>query len=135
MTYPVRKIVLVIDDDEDDRFMINEALLQLNADLHIGCASGGSEALQLLQELHELDKLPSLIIVDYNMPVMDGRQTLDRIRSVPEFRNIPIVFYTTARSGQTKQVAEMLDANMYSKADNLSEVKEQLAGMLRYAGI
>jgi len=132
MTYP-RKIVLVIDDDDDDRLMINEALNELNPDLHVGSAASGTEALALLKELQDLGKLPSLIIVDYNMPVMDGKETMNQIRQIPAFKDIPIVIYTTSRSEQTRKVAEMLNTDMVSKAATLNEVKQQVARMLEYA--
>ncbi|MFC5411867.1 response regulator [Larkinella bovis] len=81
-------LVFIVDDDEDDRFMLWQAF-QKN---HPGCLlftfSDGQEMLDHLTEYYDL---PDLIVLDLNMPVMDGVTTLKRLKRSSRFSNIPTV--------------------------------------------
>jgi len=67
--------VLIIDDDENSRSMAQYCLFQLNCDCDI--VSGGDEALRLVRQSHY-----DLIIIDWNMPKMSGRETLQNIETL-----------------------------------------------------
>jgi CheY-like chemotaxis protein len=67
------RTVLLIDDDHDDLEMLQEALKSIDADHTIVEAHNGIEGLEKLQELAAAETLPCLIVLDINMPKMDGR--------------------------------------------------------------
>jgi CheY-like chemotaxis protein len=94
-------IILMADDDEDDRYLARDAFEanRLNNDLYF--VKDGIELLEYLR--HEgafIDPKtaprPGLILLDLNMPRMDGREALKIIKSDPDLRKIPTVILTTS---------------------------------------
>ena len=77
--------VLLVDDDADVRAMLGDFLTQHGFVVH--CARDGRHALQVLAKI----EAPDLILLDYNMPVMNGSQFLARKRWTPRLRGIPVV--------------------------------------------
>ena len=93
--------ILLADDDEDDRFMAREALEEAKLVNDLYTVEDGEE---LLDYLHQRGKYadptdaprPGLILLDLNMPKVDGRQALEEIKADPDLRRIPIVVLTTS---------------------------------------
>ncbi len=97
--------ILLAEDDPDDQYLISEALDEnrLNARLYI--VSDGEELLDYLNrrgKYQEREKwpMPSLILLDLNMPRKDGREALSEIKAIPALRHIPIVALTTSQAEQ-----------------------------------
>jgi CheY-like chemotaxis protein len=93
------KRILVVDDDSSMRFLLK--MLFESAGYQVVEAHHGAAALERLKEAH-----PALVVTDLMMPVMDGNQLIERLRSDPETQSIPILA-TTARLAD---VAEHADA-------------------------
>ena len=95
--------ILMAEDDPDDRLLTQEALdeSRLVNDLHFV-----EDGLELLDYLHQRGAYavpqsaprPGLILLDLNMPRMDGREALAEIKSDPDLRRIPIVVLTTSKA-------------------------------------
>ncbi len=95
--------ILVAEDDEDDRLLMEEALEEnrLANDLHF--VGDGEELMDYLQHRGQYSDTiqaprPSLILLDLNMPRKDGREALREIKADPELRQIPIVVLTTSKA-------------------------------------
>ncbi|WP_271254853.1 response regulator [Pseudanabaena sp. Chao 1811] len=95
--------ILVAEDDEDDRMLMQDALEEnrLANDLHFVC--DGEELMDYLQhrgQYHDpkTSPRPSLILLDLNMPRKDGREALKEIKSDPALRQIPVVVLTTSKA-------------------------------------
>lgn len=92
--------ILLADDDEDDRMMAREALAEARVRNPLVCVNDGVELLDYLLGTgpHEgcQPRLPGLILLDLNMPRIDGREALETIKSHPTLRRIPIVILTTS---------------------------------------
>jgi CheY-like chemotaxis protein len=84
--------VIVAEDDPDDQFLIQEALKETGLRAQVTCVEDGEA---LLERLRHGDR-PDLILLDLNMPRMDGRQTLRVLKQEPEFQNIPVFVFTTS---------------------------------------
>lgn len=82
--------ILVVDDDDDVRESV--ALLLRAEDYDVLTAGDGRDALALLAKIGR----PSLVLLDWMMPGMDGRLVLDIIRADERFADIPIVLFTAA---------------------------------------
>ena len=95
--------ILIADDDEDDRDMIRDALKESRLLNNLNCVNDGEE---LMDDLHHRGKfedqiknpLPGLILLDLNMPRMDGREALREIKTDPRLRQIPVVVLTTSQA-------------------------------------
>ena len=92
------KIVLLIDDDEDDLQMLEEALNIIDGEHKTIQANNGLEGLKVLEDLQNENSLPCLIVLDINMPKMDGKQTFIAIKSIKKLASIPIVIFSTSTS-------------------------------------
>ena len=94
--------ILMADDDPDDRMMMKEALEEINFSHAFRFVEDGEE---LLDYLHGRGKFmrenvltPSLILLDLNMPKVDGREALSRIKSHANFKRIPVIVLTTSHA-------------------------------------
>lgn len=90
---PKKSIVLMADDDLDDCMLAKEAFGEAASNGMLHCVEDG---IKLMDHLLNANRLPSLILLDLNMPKKDGRQALREIKSVRALRHIPIVIFTTS---------------------------------------
>ena len=90
--------ILVVDDDDADALMISEALEGANPQATVERVSDGREALDYLRREGRFADAhrPDLILLDLNMPRMDGRETLAAIKTDEHLKAIPVVILTTS---------------------------------------
>ncbi|MDG4787361.1 response regulator [Micromonospora sp. WMMD1102] len=110
---PVR--ILVVDDDPGDVLMIEEALADSEVPKSIDVVGDGEEAMEFLlrEGRHREASRPDMILLDLNMPRMDGRQVLDKVKSDDNLRTIPIVVLTTSNADTDILGSYNLRANAY----------------------
>ena len=87
------KKILYADDDLDDKTWVSEANKFLNYLLDIDFVENGREVFEWLERFKDH---PSLIVLDLNMPELDGRQTLQKLKSSEKYKDIPVVIVTTS---------------------------------------
>ena len=92
------KSILHIDDDADDREMLELAFQKIQPDVQFHAAPNGMEGLVFLQNAKAAGELPCLVVLDINMPVLDGRRTLDKIRHDPDLNTLPVVIFTSSQN-------------------------------------
>ncbi|MGZ5247083.1 MAG: response regulator [Flavitalea sp.] len=116
--------IVLIDDDEDDRYIFQEGFK------HAGCKNdfiefeNGGKFLDYLATAAG-KKLPSLIILDLNMPVMDGKEVLRKVKSNPLWTHIPVIVFTTSKMKADREVIYELGANCFiSKPGIYNELME-----------
>lgn len=124
--------ILIVDDDADDAEMFQEALHAVDTSIHCIFSEDGAAALKLLESSSH-EKLPDLIVLDMNMPRMDGRQCLQIIKSSRLLTDIPvIVFSTSKREEDIAQARRMGAMNFITKPSKFAELisiaKEILEG-------
>jgi CheY-like chemotaxis protein len=115
--------ILYAEDDLDDLFMIRQAFEQFDGTTQILHASNGFEALEQLNKAKAERQLPCLIILDINMPGMNGREALIRIRQSEDFKNIPVVLFTTSSSEMDKAFARKWNSEFITKPLVFSELE------------
>ena len=110
---PVR--ILVVDDDPGDVLMIEEALADSDVDKVIDVVADGQEAMEFLRRegRHAEAQRPDVILLDLNMPRMDGRQVLGEVKGDESLRTIPIVVLTTSNADTAVVSSYTLQANAY----------------------
>ncbi|MEO3777739.1 response regulator [Micromonospora sp. B11E3] len=110
---PVR--ILVVDDDSGDVLMIEEALADSDIDKVIDVVGDGQEAMEFLHRRgrHTDAQRPDVILLDLNMPRMDGRQVLGEVKQDEDLRTIPIVVLTTSNADTDIVGSYTLQANAY----------------------
>jgi CheY-like chemotaxis protein len=116
------KLILYADDDTDDKLWVSEACKAINCGLKIQFVENGKQALDYLRQIPTADKLPSLIVLDLNMPELDGRQTLKQLKMTPEYQSIPVAIVTTSSNKMDKEICTRLGASVYlTKPDTHDE--------------
>jgi CheY-like chemotaxis protein len=96
--YEYPKLILHIDDDQDDRYLVRQAINSIDPSIILREAQDGKKAIDFLQQAKLFGDLPSLIILDINMPVMNGYDTFKEISKDEELSLIPIVIFTTSHN-------------------------------------
>jgi CheY-like chemotaxis protein len=111
-------VILMADDDEDDRMLTAEALEESRLSNQIHFVENGEEAMDYLHRRGKysdpmLSPRPGLILLDLNMPKKDGRETLREIKADPNLRRIPVVVLTTSKAECDVYRSYDLGANTY----------------------
>jgi CheY-like chemotaxis protein len=88
--------ILLVDDDAEDCLIIQGAFEDLGYTSLIHFEGDGEKAIDYLQHCLQEGALPSLIILDLNMPRMNGRQTLSYLKSNEAFAAIPVIIFSTS---------------------------------------
>jgi two-component system, chemotaxis family, response regulator Rcp1 len=91
--------ILLVDDNEGDILLTREALEEARIINKISIAYDGIEAISFLKSLPSFDtSMPDLILLDINLPKMDGTEVLAIIKSDPDLKRIPVIMLTTSSS-------------------------------------
>ncbi len=107
--------VLLVEDNEDDVELTLEALEESKVKMNVHVVSDGSAAMRFLLNEAEFGETPrpDLILLDLNLPIMDGREVLKEIREHPDLTDIPVVVLTTSQSDEDILGMYKLHANCY----------------------
>jgi CheY-like chemotaxis protein len=124
--------ILWADDDTDDLMLMRQVLQELGDNYNIKEVHNGKEALDYLLEGKDSQSLPSLIILDMNMPVMDGKETLARLKKDDALREIPVVFFTTSNSQMDKLYCKHQGVEMITKPPQYANLKDAVQKLLKY---
>ncbi|WP_080239360.1 response regulator [Spirosoma rigui] len=116
-TQPKPIHILLVDDDEDDRYLTREAFHQHYPKSRISFAEDGEDLLDFLnyrgRYVGAVHTLPELILLDLNMPRKDGREVLREIKADDQFRHIPIVVLTTSDAKDDIETSYYNGANSF----------------------
>lgn len=93
---PPKNIVVYADDDPDDIQLVLDSFSRYSTNVEVLTFRDGLQALSYLQNISGIDLLPCLIILDINMPRLDGKETLIRLRQIDVFAETPVVMFTTS---------------------------------------
>jgi two-component system response regulator len=96
-------VILMAEDDPDDRFLSNEALNEARLANDLRFVEDGEELIDYLRQRGKYGNpaespRPGLILLDLNMPKKDGREALAEIKAEPDLRSIPVVVLTTSKA-------------------------------------
>jgi CheY-like chemotaxis protein len=108
--------ILLVDDDPDCRLLVRDAIADSKVSNQVYEVKNGMEALEFLSQSGAFANAPrpGLIFLDIEMPGMDGQECLRRIRSNPDFKDIPIVMMTGVSDEAEMQRAAANGANSYT---------------------
>jgi CheY-like chemotaxis protein len=106
----MEKVILVVDDDADDRDLFRDALYETDKAAAYLSAGNGQEAFELLSQSDHI--IPDFIFLDLNMPRMDGRQCLIRLRTMPRLNKVPIIIFTTLKPDDNGEEFRKLGADL-----------------------
>ena len=114
--------LLLVEDNPADVFLMESALELSGVPVHLTVARDGLDALEQMRAASEMGVLPNLILLDLNMPRMNGFEVLTALRADPSLAHLPVVVFTTSQAPADVKRAYALQANSYlSKPTHLDE--------------
>ena len=121
------KSILLVDDDRDDIYFFSKALEASEVDAQLITAGDGLEALDRL-EIYT----PDVILLDLNMPKMNGSTFLKTVKKMRHLKHIPVIIYTAEVSVFEKEELTKLGAYaIFKKPENFTKTVETIQELLR----
>ena len=110
-----RNIVLYADDDIDDLELVISSFEQYSNNVEVITFRDGTEILEYLNKRTSLDPTPCLIILDINMPLLNGKEALVKIRNMPGYESVPVVLFSTSSQPSDGTFAKKYNAGFMTK--------------------
>lgn len=118
-----RRLILMAEDDDDDHMIVEKALKEAGLSVSLVRVRDGEELMEYLQKRRSPAHLPSLILLDLNMPRKDGREALREIKSDLDFCRIPVVVLTTSSAEQdVDRMYELGVSSFIRKPENYEDL-------------
>lgn len=111
---------------------MKEILTRNNRPYDIVEVRNGQEALAFLSESKAQAHLPCLIILDINMPVMDGKETLSILKRTEGYKEIPVVVFTTSNSELDKLFCKKHQVEMITKPPHYKSLESAVLRLLEF---
>ena len=128
-------VILLVDDDEDDQLIIGRVLSKAPISLETAHVMNGQQALDYLDSASAEDgpKFPDMVLLDLNMPIMDGNEFLKRLRNHPVYASLPVCVFTTSTEDEIIRKAYDCGANaVVSKVDSLEGMTQVLNTIVEF---
>ncbi len=125
---------MLVDDNDDDIVLLQEMFSRVGGASVSNVAFDGVEALEKLEDsLGRAQKLPDVVLLDLNMPRMNGFEFLESIASRPGLATIPIVVFSTSRRSEDVKRAYHLGARTYvAKPSDFRQLKQVVSSLVNY---
>jgi CheY-like chemotaxis protein len=122
--------ILHIDDDPDDQQLFRSAILKINAHSEIVVAENGAEGIEYLLRMKEQQNLPCIIVLDINMPKVNGRETCLAIKKDDVLAAIPLIIFSTSNSVLDRLFFENKDVSYITKPTDFNHIVEVANALL-----
>lgn len=109
----IRNKILLADDDLEDRLIISDSFKEIGQPECVVFVENGEEVLQYLNKLEDKVHLPALIVLDLNMPKMNGTETLRALKRHEMFNSIRVIIFSTSINEREKKECMELGAISY----------------------
>jgi CheY-like chemotaxis protein len=124
------KTILFVEDDEDDRELITEAVNKVDEHVDTVFAENGLHAVNYLTGVKERSELPCLIVLDLNMPILDGKETYKKIKNELKLESIPVIIFTSSHNPHDKKMFSGLGVEYINKPMNFSNMNDIIRHMI-----
>ncbi|WP_296052276.1 response regulator [uncultured Alteromonas sp.] len=123
--------IFVVDDDEDDRELISDALMENHIKQNqIHLAEDGYD---LISQLQDSNSLPRFILLDLNMPRMGGKEVLESIKKENRYRHIPIIIFSTSDADADIEECYQLGCSAYlSKPSDYQSLQDLMQATIQF---
>ncbi|HWI90278.1 MAG TPA: response regulator [Flavisolibacter sp.] len=119
---PPKSLVLYADDDPEDIELVVEAFQSYAQNVELMTFADGIELLNFIEAVDPLHVAPCLFIIDINMPRLNGKETLRRLRRIETFAEVPAVLFSTSSLPADAVFAKNFNAGFVTKPLHTSQV-------------
>ena len=139
LNHPNRFSFIIADDDPEDQSLIQEAIKSIDIDIEYTSVFNGQQLLDLLLKRgvykDNKEAQPDAVILDLNMPVLDGLSALQEIKSNSGLRELPIfILYTLRKDDHSAMCRSLGVAGLYVKPNTAEELKNILREIYTICG-
>jgi CheY-like chemotaxis protein len=128
--------ILVVDDDLEDHYIVKEYFNEAGYSNCVTFITNGKAAIDFLENLSNNDPIPKLIVLDLNMPILNGTQTLIQLKQMPRIKNIPIIIFSTSENENEKRKCLSLGAvNYLVKPTTFTDGEKMVAQFIEYLDV
>jgi CheY-like chemotaxis protein len=110
--------ILYADDDSDDRVLVSEVFKEIDPSISCITVCDGRQAIDIL---HKAAQLPDCILLDINMPVMNGLECLVVLKNDDRFKSIPVIVYSTTSNAAEISRCHKLGASLFVRKPHSSQ--------------
>src|SRR5688572_20148193 len=120
--------IILADDDEDDCLIFTQVATDVSPKVRLTCLHDCESLLRFL----EASELPQVVFLDLNMPVLSGQDCLKRIKARLEWKDIPIIVYSTASRKEIIEECYKLGASLYVvKPSNVKKLEDTITWIIQ----
>lgn len=123
-----KNYIVYVDDDYDDKELMKE-LFDPIEEYSLVILDDGWD---LLQYLEKSEEIPALIILDINMPVVDGKKSIRTLKSKKRYKDIPVVMYSTTTNAQEIEWYKVLGVDVITKPTSYNDFQNITQRFLSY---
>lgn len=107
--------ILSVEDNDGDRLLVKTAFFTVSGQVSVDCVGDGTEAMKYLKKEppYEAVERPHLILLDLNLPGMNGKEVLEMIKTDPELKEIPVLILSGSIALKDVEECYALKANCY----------------------
>lgn len=121
---PPKSLVLYADDDPEDIELVSEAFSNYSQNVELLTFSDGVELLSYIKTIDPFQAAPCLFIIDINMPRLNGKETLERLRRHEEFSEVPAVLFSTSTMPADASFAKNYNAGFVTKPLHMDQIHQ-----------
>jgi CheY-like chemotaxis protein len=129
---PPKSLVLYADDDTDDIELVRDLFAPYESLVELITFPNGKELLEFLRRQPSLQPHPCLVILDVNMPVLNGTETLKALRGLEGYAEVPVVLFTTSTLPNEAAYAGRYGAGFITKPVHAVQLQQLVDRMLHF---
>jgi CheY-like chemotaxis protein len=129
-----KPFIIVVDDDDEDRYLLHYSFAEMGLDDNVKFFGDALQFIKYTELISSLNVKPSLIILDYKMPYMNGKAVVNYLKSSLFFKEIPVVILSNTITEETRN--KLFDLGVtacYQKGDNYQELSKDLKEVVKFA--
>lgn len=126
----MNKTILFVEDDADDREFLSIAVSEVNPAVNVVFAENGVRALEYLLKGKENAELPCLIVLDLNMPYLDGKETFKKIKNDLKLDEVPVIIFTSSHNPNDRLLFTSMGVEFITKPDDFSYMGKIIGRMI-----
>jgi len=126
--------ILYIDDDQDDLMIFGDSMGKLYPGITVITAESGEEGISILRNMElSAQPFPALVVLDMNMPRMDGRQVLQEIKR--RWDDIPVVIFTTSSNQEDIEFCKRFGTECITKPMNYKNLNHTMQLLVSHSKV
>lgn len=128
-----KPFIIVVDDDDEDRYLLHTSFAEMGLDDNVKFFGDALQFIRYTELISSLNVKPSLIILDYKMPYMNGKAVVNYLKSNSFFKEVPVVILSGTVSEEVKAKLFDLGVTACYKKGNDHELRQDLKEVVKFA--